>query len=52
MFNPRGPYEPDAWDVRVGPKAGVALTPVPYTILSINVASDVAQVDAPESKII
>ena len=52
MSKPRGPYLPDAWEVTGGPKAGVALTPLPYTISSINEASDVAQVEAPESKII
>ena len=50
MSKPRGPYLPEAWKVTGGPKAGVALTPLPYTILSISEASDVAHVEAPVSQ--
>jgi hypothetical protein len=52
ISRPRGPYLPDAWEVTGGPKAGVALTPLPYMILSMREASEVAHVEAPESKII
>jgi hypothetical protein len=52
ISNPRGPYTPEAVDDIAGPKAGVALTPVPYFILFNSDGSDVAHVDAPESNII
>ena len=52
MSKSKGPYVPDADQVIGGPKAGVALTPSPWVMSLIIDTSEVAHVEAPESKII